>query len=139
MVAPKDPEKYRQYMKVYMLARYHRRKAEVFKALGGKCTKCGSVAGLQLDHIGRSTKSFTIGKTLVSVSEAKLQEELKKCQLLCLECHQLKSCEERGFKMAKGHHGTISSYRYCHCELCKEAKRKQWRKNKLAKHSAPID
>jgi hypothetical protein len=42
-----------EYMRIYMLARYRRRKAEAIKRLGGKCVVCGSRQRLQFDHVER--------------------------------------------------------------------------------------
>lgn len=120
-MAPKDREQYNAYMRQYMLDRYRRRQKLAWELLGGKCVVCGATDNLQLDHKERSSKEFTICKKIVSVSEAKLEEELLKCQLLCVRHHQDKTYEELGFKRAKGVHGTVSSYRYCRCELCVQA------------------
>lgn len=111
-----------EYMKVYMLDRYHKRKAKAIMQLGGVCVDCGTDKNLHFDHIDPNTKSFTLGQRLSSVSEKKLQEELDKCQLLCQTCHELKSINELGNKVAKGAHGTVSSYLYCKCSECREAK-----------------
>lgn len=54
---------------------------------------CDDVDKLNFDHVDASTKSFDIGKRLAGVAEAKLQEEIKKCQLLCNPCHQVKTTE----------------------------------------------
>ena len=113
-----------EYMKKYMLERYHRRKQAAIASLGGKCVVCGGVEALQFDHIDPSQKAWTIAKSLVSISEKKLQEELKKCQLLCPECHNRKTLNQCGRKNAKGTHGTLSAARYCkapRCGLCKAA------------------
>lgn len=56
-------------------------------------------------------------------------EELKKCQLLCKPCHIEKTVIDRGEIIARGTHGTISSYRYCHCEVCRRAKT-EWQRKK---------
>ena len=88
---------------------------------------CGATKNLHLDHKERGSKEFTICSKIVSVSEAQLVPELEKCQLLCIKHHQDKTFEELGFKRAKGFHGTASSYRYCHCDLCRKATRDQRR------------
>lgn len=49
-------------MRKYMLARYHKRRAEAIRKLGGKCVKCGSEENLEIDHIDPTTKSFEISK-----------------------------------------------------------------------------
>lgn len=112
----------KEYMRIYMAERYTRRKAEAVAALGGKCAVCGSTDRLEIDHRDRDNKSFTVCRKIAGVSEAKLAEELAKCQLLCWEHHNLKTLEETGRKVAKGTHGTLSAYRYCRCPSCKKAK-----------------
>lgn len=43
-------------------------------------------------------------------------------QLLCRSCHEAKTLVDRGQESAKESHGTLSSYKYCKCNLCKKAK-----------------
>jgi hypothetical protein len=95
----------------------------IIERLGGKCAICGAIDGLEIDHIDSKKKSFSIGRRLSGIAESKLEEEVKKCQLLCDEHHNDKSIGDVGKRKAKGNHGTISTYRYCHCEECKRAKR----------------
>lgn len=109
------------YMNKYMLARYHKRMDEARNKLGGKCCKCGSINNLQLDHVNIKTKSFTIGH-LWNKSKEIFNSEVDKCQLLCEKCHQEKTLIDLGRVSARSTHGTLSSYRYCKCELCKNAK-----------------
>ncbi len=113
-------ESYNQYMRRYHLKRYYRMKQELINLLGGKCQKCESVEWLQFDHIDRKTKKINITNFLLR-SLVKSKKELEKCQLLCRDCHREKSILEVGKKIARGTHGTLSSYRYCHCDLCKTA------------------
>lgn len=117
------------YHSDYMRKRYWARRREAFGILGGKCVSCGSKKQLQTDHKDRKKKAFD-GTRMTSVSRKKFLIEIKKCQLLCQKCHTLKTIMELGQKVAKGKHGTLSSYRYCHCEKCKKAKRDWWHKNK---------
>lgn len=91
--------------------------------LGGECVGCGSKKNLELDHIDKTKKSFEVSRML-SVSLEKFWKEVEKCQVLCGDCHEDKSIIESGKKIAKGKHGTLSSYRYCHCEECRIAKNK---------------
>lgn len=128
-------DNYNEYMNEYMIKRHHTRKENCIRQLGGKCSKCGSDKNLEFDHIDPKSKSFTIGKAIVSVSEEKLQQELKKCQLLCKKCHEEKSLIDTGRKRAKGEHGTISSFRYCKCNLCREANNK-WNREYKRKRRA---
>jgi len=116
----KDKAAYNEYMRQYMLRKYHKQRKKIIKALGGKCQKCGSKKNLELDHENKDTKMHDVARCW---SEVVWKEEIKKCQLLCKSCHTIKSIEERGMNVAKGTHGTLSAYRYCKCELCKGAKR----------------
>lgn len=126
-----------EYMRVYMLKRYRQRINAAIGFLGGHCAKCFDTLGLELDHIDPKTKSFTIGQ-MWSVSENRFWNEVKKCQLLCPKHHQEKSMSERGHRPAKGTHGTLSSYRYCKCILCREVMNKynrEWKKKKRLHNS----
>ncbi len=119
-------------MRKYQLERYRRRRQFALDKLGNECVECGSKEKLEIDHIDNSTKSFTIAKGW-SLSEKRFISELDKCQLLCRSCHIEKTIFERGNKIAKGNHGTISTYRYCKCNLCKKARRdymREYRKRK---------
>lgn len=88
----KDRQKRLEYLKKYNAQyqpkRYKKRKAELINALGGKCVVCGAKNNLEFDHIIPSTKSFTI----MSHWHDDVEEELKKCQLLCKKCHLRKTC-----------------------------------------------
>ncbi len=107
-------------MRVYMLRRYNERMLEARTLLGGKCIKCGEVNDLELDHINPKTKLFTIGQ-MWSVRKELFDIEVKKCQLLCKRCHEEKTLLDKGQKSGKNTHGTLSSYRYCKCDVCKKA------------------
>lgn len=126
-----------EYMRQYMLKRYHKRRKEAIEKLGGHCVKCGAAENLELDHIDPSTKSFTIAAH-GSVNEKLWQEELKKCQLLCRSCHQGKTLKDRGQNSARETHGTLSSYRYCKCDKCKAAKAKHNKEYKLKRRTAVV-
>jgi 5-methylcytosine-specific restriction endonuclease McrA len=89
-MANSNPEKYRAYMREYMLARYHRRRLQAIEELGGKCAKCGSVEQLELDHIDALTKTMSLSR-LHSASQTKWEAEIQLCQVLCHPCHLEKS------------------------------------------------
>mgnify|MGYP001617023980 CR=1 FL=1 len=101
------------------IKREERRKWSL-KYLGGECVECFSVSDLEFDHIDRFTKKHNVS-SLFSSSINVLKEELDKCQLLCDKHHNDKTLREKGMIRAVGVHGTISSYRYCHCSKCKDA------------------
>ena len=58
--------------------------------LGGCCSKCGynkNYAALEFHHV--KDKSFSLDSRKISnTSMSKLLEELKKCILLCSNCHK---------------------------------------------------
>lgn len=111
------------YMRDYQVKKYARLRAEMLFILGGKCAVCGSAEDLEMDHIDRSTKKFSL-KQLVFRKHATFLEEVAKCQLLCDPCHNKKTLADKGLEPAKGRHGTISTYRYCKCRICFAAKSK---------------
>jgi len=122
-----------EYMAKYMLARYHRRMSEAKAKLGGQCAKCGAIDKLELDHVDPLTKLFTIGTKLASVSEAKYQAEIIKCQLLCHDCHNEKTVSELTRDVCKnGHKRTIDSVNKTRgCKQCVRDHTREWkRKNR---------
>jgi len=71
--------------------RRYKIKCEVVKQKGNKCTICGwsgNIAAFHLHHIDPSKKEFTISGGPTSNWE-KICEEIKKCNLLCANCHAI--------------------------------------------------
>jgi hypothetical protein len=62
------------------------RRAEWFK--DKKCCRCGSTKNLELDHIDPSTK---VDHQIWTWSQQKRDVELAKCQVLCKDCHKVKT------------------------------------------------
>ena len=85
---------YNEYLRVYMLKRYHDRHAWAVTHLGGKCVDCGSIEGLQFDHVDPQTKSFTLGNRLHTAPIAEVERELGKCVLRCRPCHVAKTVRQ---------------------------------------------
>lgn len=85
----------------------------------GPCRECGAFENLEVDHIDPATKKFH-PRELWSRTEAVRIEELKKCQVLCEDCHKEKSLRDGSHPTNHG----ISGYtnRGCRCEICKAAK-----------------
>jgi 5-methylcytosine-specific restriction endonuclease McrA len=113
-----------------MRDRARKRMADAREKLGGRCAQCGSTDELQIDHIAPGTKSFVLSKG-ASVSAKRWEEELAKCQLLCSKCHETKTNKDLKRQSGKDKHGTVSSRRYCACELCRKAHAdycREWRK-----------
>jgi len=80
--------------KVSNAERVKKRKKEHKKILidhlGGKCVGCGTTHNLQFDHIDRKDKKFGIVDRL-SCKLTDLIVEANKCQLLCKDCHKVKT------------------------------------------------
>lgn len=77
----------------HMLKQYHQRMLEYREWLGGKCTWCGSIERLEIDHIKRAWKQFRLAKGWVKHPMI-VYAELMCCQLLCDECHKIKSQQD---------------------------------------------
>ena len=126
-----------QYMREYLKRRYHSRRQEAIESLGGRCVVCGTNQELEFDHKTPVNKTFSISR-LWNVKKEKYIKEIRKCQLLCKKCHIKKTREERGQKNARETHGTLSSYRYCKCKLCKDANNKYMREYKRRVRSKTV-
>jgi hypothetical protein len=94
--------KSREWQKTYRLknkdkflagykASYKTRRDVLHNLKNVPCTRCGGVfhpVCMDFHHRDPSTKSFAISRTW-TVSLAKLQEEISKCDLLCANCHRM--------------------------------------------------
>ena len=62
------------------------------------CLLCGynkHPVALDFDHINPIEKSFTIGTKYSSVSEELLLNEIKKCRVLCANCHRVETLKNK--------------------------------------------
>mgnify|MGYP001611309786 CR=1 FL=1 len=68
------------------------KKAQLQKLLGGRCVSCDidNPVLLDFDHLDPSTKTMNITDELCKPIE-NLIPEVMKCQLLCANCHRLKT------------------------------------------------
>lgn len=109
---------YNEYHRQYQNARYKCRMEEARRQLGGCCGVCGTTENLQFDHKDRSSKGMTI-TDMKCYSEVRFQEELVKCQLLCVTCHNQKTVQE--VWGGPSPHGALRKYQSgCRCDLCVE-------------------
>jgi hypothetical protein len=74
----------------YQMERWNNRKKKAVELMGGKCNKCGyckNYAALDFHHADPSKKEFAfdVGR---QKSWGKMIVELKKCILLCSNCHR---------------------------------------------------
>ena len=69
-----------------------RTKARIIEAMGGKCNICGynkCNGALELHHIDPSAKQFSFGGIRANPTAwNNIVNELKKCILLCANCHR---------------------------------------------------
>lgn len=110
-------------MREYIRNRYHRLRTEWIEKLGGKCVHCESTENLNFDHIIASEKEYDISRILSTHSKTKIIAEMAKCQLLCFECHVVKSVEMEDIHVVS-HGGGLTGKKNCYCDLCKPLKSK---------------
>jgi hypothetical protein len=66
-------------------------KKRVINILGGKCKMCGynkCINALECHHINPKEKDIDICKLLSKTWGEKIEKEIKKCDLLCSNCHK---------------------------------------------------
>ena len=72
--------------------RSKKRKLKAISLLGGGCAVCNysHPAALSFHHIDPETKSFNLdGRVFGNHKWSVIEEELRKCKLMCLNCHAL--------------------------------------------------
>lgn len=127
----KDKKQVREYHRNY----WRKRRQKIIDFLGGQCVECGAEDLLEFDHVDPDKKSFDI-KDNATISNPEVFEELKKCQLLCRDCHEEKTSKENsGFT-----HGTVYGWMKakCWCDLCTKRRysdydKKNAKRNKTGK------
>ena len=95
--------KYRQYRKQYQKEWHRGRggslKKYIFNHLSqSQCVECGEkkVLVLEFNHKDPSTKSFDLGKAhmIKNLTLKELSKEIKKCEVLCRNCHIVKTHQQ---------------------------------------------
>ena len=69
--------------------------------LGRGCENCGvdDIRVLDFDHLDPSLKSFSIARAInASYSWERIQEEIKKCRILCANCHRIRTAEQYSWR-----------------------------------------
>jgi len=97
----KDKRKYAE-RRGYLIAAVRNRRQKIRRmaiaAKGGKCEKCGyesCIEALEFHHKAGSDKNFGLSEKGYARSWKRVEKELKKCILLCANCHRelhAKSC-----------------------------------------------
>lgn len=84
----------------YTKVRRYRTKIAAIQLLGGKCAECGwtgNIATFDFHHKNPEEKEFNINKIAMK-SWHVVKIELKKCELLCANCHRVKHVNNQGEK-----------------------------------------
>jgi len=99
----------REYRRRYALAAYHRRRAELIEALGGRCQRCQATKGLTFKRKSEGKKFTT--NSLVNASDEVRKALLPGVELLC------GGCARRSVT-----HGSYHAYYRagCRCDDCQE-------------------
>jgi NAD-dependent dihydropyrimidine dehydrogenase PreA subunit len=69
------------------------------------CELCGYNAhgvALDFDHIDPSNKIFNVSSRFMNLSLVKIFEELRKCRVLCANCHRIHSYKSKHFRNFNG-------------------------------------
>lgn len=94
----------------------------------GPCRRCGSWEDLHVDHVDPGLK---VSHKVWSWSPERRAVELRKCQVLCVDCHKEKTRSEAWRPLA---HGTRGGYdRGCRCASCREHQSNRMKTYKAAK------
>lgn len=107
------------------------RKNQIVYVMGEKCQICGynkSNSALELHHINPEDKEFTLNKGQL-FSWEKLQDELKKCVLVCANCHReihyenfyyelSSSYDENRAKKITEEIEDLKNHKIFHCKSC---------------------
>lgn len=79
------------------------RKNMIAYADGKYCIDCGETDSVtfEFDHIDPATKSFNVSQAVrLGYSWEKVLEEIKKCQIVCANCHKRRSAKQFGWYKA---------------------------------------
>lgn len=96
----RDLEYYHKTKKIRVAKQIEKRKellTEAKLSLGGKCVWCGSTENLEFDHIDDSKKEHNVGNAVRNTREV-FWNEVGKCQLLCVSCHNKRTTAQKRAK-----------------------------------------
>ena len=65
-----------------------KRRVKLLDYLGDECVKCKSKDYLEFHHLPQYNKIERISKLIRDSSWNKIIDEIKKCTILCIDCHQ---------------------------------------------------
>jgi hypothetical protein len=122
----KDPAVRKQKQKSYVNTYYEKNKTAVIAATRVStkkykdqwreykatlsCIKCGQnhPATFDFHHIDSSTKEASVNKLIKYRAFKRAMEEIKKCVVLCANCHRIHHHDERLAKKAKKKKGALA-------------------------------
>lgn len=115
--------------------RYLRIKKYLVDLLGGACMHCGSTAfdKLEFDHLEQETKLYAI--TSLWNRPNLLEAELKKCRLLCYDCHK----DRTKAQMSVGHGEGKAGKRNCPCQPCRARKAEYMRARRAQRQTSATE
>lgn len=94
-------EQYRARAKISRKKRTDQFHNNMLAYLQGKvCNNCGEndIRVLEFDHLDPLTKKFGIGQSLrLGYTWSQALDEIKKCQILCANCHKIRTAEQFGW------------------------------------------
>lgn len=97
-----NPEKRKEYYErsyPKQQKKYQRRRYWLDKYTTAKgCSRCGyneNAVALDWDHVDPSQKSFSVGSRVPGAKLTTLFSEIRKCIILCANCHRIKTHEEK--------------------------------------------
>lgn len=119
--AYQQTDSYKKYQKEYKasgrlqqkrLERHKQIKKEAFQLLGSKCKYCGNedMRCLQIDHIEPVYNGHSTLHGLFLCRQILRTGDITNLQLLCANCHAIKSHEEAWLYGKKGRKGSVPSY-----------------------------
>jgi len=96
----RDLAYYHKTKEIRVAKQIERRKELLSEAklfLGGKCAWCGITENLEFDHIDDSKKEHNVGNAVRNTREV-FWNEVGKCQLLCVNCHNKRTTAQKRAK-----------------------------------------
>lgn len=67
------------------------------------CVDCGNTNPivLEFDHLDRKEKEFTISSKMSDYSWDRIMTEIKKCEVVCSNCHKIRTANQFGWRKLK--------------------------------------
>lgn len=91
-----NKEEHKKRTKANKIKHYERNKQRINDLKSYPCTDCGNCfnpVAMDYDHINPSNKKINISKMMNAYSWERIQEEIAKCELVCANCHRVRTHE----------------------------------------------